>query len=124
MFGFSPFQGGSHSNEPRHQCAGENGGDEAVTPHRYVRRMPRISAFYGIVIVMYFGDHVPPHFHARYGDHEAQVLIATGEVLHGSLPRRALKLVQEWAELHRDDLIHDWELARREQPLDSIAPLP
>jgi hypothetical protein len=86
--------------------------------------MPRISAFYGIVIVMYFGDHVPPHFHARYGDHEAQVLIATGEVLHGSLPRRALKLVQEWAELHRDDLIHDWELARREQPLDSIAPLP
>ena len=86
--------------------------------------MPRISAFYGIVIAMYFDDHPPPHFHAKYGAHEAQILIATGEVLHGSLPRRALKLVHEWAELHRGALFRDWELAEREQPLDSIESLP
>ena len=86
--------------------------------------MPRISAFYGIVIVMYFGDHPPPHFHARYGAHEAQIAIATGEILHGSLPRRALRLVQEWTDLHRGDLVADWERAEREEPLVSIDPLP
>ncbi|MEO6627319.1 MAG: DUF4160 domain-containing protein [Aquihabitans sp.] len=86
--------------------------------------MPRISAFYGIVIAMYFDDHPPPHFHARYGEHEAQILIATGEILHGSLPRRALKLVQEWTELHHDALVSNWELAEREEPLVSIEALP
>jgi hypothetical protein len=86
--------------------------------------MPRISAFYGIVIAMYFSDHPPPHFHAKYGDDQAQIVIATGEVLHGSLPRRALRLVQEWTELHRDELFADWERAEREEPLVSIEPLP
>lgn len=86
--------------------------------------MPRISAFYGIVIVMYFGDHPPPHFHARYGEHHAQIDIASGEILNGTLPRRALRLVQEWADLHRQELIADWERAEREEPLVSIDPLP
>lgn len=86
--------------------------------------MPRISAFYGIVIVMYFGDHPPPHFHAKYGEHEAQIAIATGKILHGSLPRCALNLVQGWTELHRTDLVADWERAEREEPLASIEPLP
>ncbi len=53
------------------------------------RDVPRISAFYGIIIAMYFDDHPPPHFHARYGEYEAQVAIATGEVINGDLPRRA-----------------------------------
>jgi hypothetical protein len=86
--------------------------------------MPRISAFYGIVIVMYFEDHPPPHFHARFGEHEAQVAIATGEVLHGSLPRSASKLVKEWAALHREELHDDWRRAARGEPLVSIEPLP
>jgi hypothetical protein len=86
--------------------------------------MPRISAFYGIVIAMFFDDHPPPHFHARYGNHQAQIVIATGEVLHGFLPRRALNLVQEWTELHRDELSADWERAEREEPLATIEPLP
>lgn len=86
--------------------------------------MPRISSFYGIVIVMYFDDHPPPHFHARYGEHEAQVAIATGEVIHGSLPRSASKLVKEWAALHRDELLDDWQRAERAEPLVSIEPLP
>lgn len=86
--------------------------------------MPRISSFYGIVIVMYFADHPPPHFHARYGQHEAQVAIATGDVIGGSLPRSASKLVKEWAALHRDELVEDWRRAERAEPLVSIEPLP
>ena len=86
--------------------------------------MPRISSFYGIVIVMYFDDHPPPHFHARYGEHEAQVAIATGDVLHGSLPRSASRLVKEWTELRRGELLDDWQRAERAEPLVSIEPLP
>lgn len=86
--------------------------------------MPRISAFYGIVIAMYYDDHPPPHFHAKYAEHEAQFDIATAAVLNGSLPRRALALVQEWAELHRDDLAANWRRAEREEPLTTIDPLP
>lgn len=86
--------------------------------------MPRISSFYGIVIVMYFDDHPPPHFHARYGEHEAQVAIATGDVIGGSLPRSASKLVKEWADLHREELLDDWQRAERAEPLVSIEPLP
>ncbi len=86
--------------------------------------MPRISSFYGIVIVMYFHDHPPPHFHARYGEQEAQVSISSGEILNGSLPRRALALVGEWVELHRAELEADWERARRGEPLATIEPLP
>lgn len=73
---------------------------------------------------MYFDDHPPPHFHARYGEHEAQIAISTGEVLHGGLPRRALRLVEEWAALHRDELLEDWSRAERDEPLISIEPLP
>lgn len=96
----------------------------AAAPREYVRAVPRISAFYGIVIAMYFDDHPPPHFHAKYGEHQAQIIIATGEVLHGELPRRALKLVEEWTALHRDELLDDWERAERDEPLVSIDPLP
>ena len=85
--------------------------------------MPRISQFYGIVIWMYYNDHVPPHVHAEYGGEEALVIIGSGDVYDGSLPRRALRLVQEWEELHRAELLADWELARQQQPLAPIAPL-
>ena len=86
--------------------------------------MPRICACYGIVIAMYFDDHPPPHFHAKYGEHQAQVAIATGEVLNGELPRRALTLVQDWTELRRDELFADWKRAERGEPLVTIEPLP
>ncbi len=86
--------------------------------------MPRICSFYGIVIAIYYDDHPPPHFHAKYGDDQAQVAIATGEVLAGSLPRRALGLVQEWAAIHREELHLDWLRAERQEPLVTIDPLP
>ncbi len=66
----------------------------------------------------------PPHFHAKYGEHQAQVAIETGAVLNGALPRRALGLVQEWVLLHRDELADDWRRAERQEPLANIEPLP
>jgi hypothetical protein len=65
-----------------------------------------------------------PHFHAVYGERQAQIVIATLEPLVGEFPARALKLVREWAELHRAELQVNWEKARARQPLDTIAPLP
>lgn len=86
--------------------------------------MPEISRFYGIVVMLYYADHDPPHFHARYQEHESVVRIADGEVLHGWLPDRATRLVAEWAALHRDALVADWSLARAGRPLLTIPPLP
>ena len=85
--------------------------------------MLEISRFYGIVIKMFHNDHQPPHFHAEYGEHQAQVAIGTHTLLRGNLPGRVLGLVQEWAELHGAELQHCWEQARRGEIPDKIAPL-
>jgi hypothetical protein len=85
--------------------------------------VPRISEFLGIVIYMYFSEHNPPHFHAIYGQFEAEILIENGELLKGKLPVRALSLVREWTEKYRDQLNQDWELARRHEELKAIPPL-
>ena len=73
---------------------------------------------------MNYDEHLPPHFHATYGDQEAQVLIVNGQLLHGSLPGRAAALVREWALLHRAELEEDWSLREAMKPLKRIAPLP
>jgi Domain of unknown function (DUF4160) len=85
--------------------------------------MPTISGFLGIVIRMYYRDHAPPHFHAYYQDHEAKIAIDSGEVIAGSLPRRALALVREWTDLHRSELLRNWTAAEQRRPLDAIEPL-
>jgi len=85
--------------------------------------MPRISQFFGIVIAMYYNDHLPPHFHAKYAEYEARVSIETLEIKEGKLPRRALAMVLEWAALHRAELQANWERAREGQPLEKIEPL-
>lgn len=87
--------------------------------------MPRISFFYGIAIWMYWneGAHARPHFHARYAGQAASVAL-DGELIAGSLPTRALSLVSEWARLHHDELLANWERARHEDPLLPIDPLP
>jgi hypothetical protein len=86
--------------------------------------MPTISIFYGVVIQMFAGDHSPPHFHALYAEHEALIDLRDLSVLRGSLPRRAMALVIEWATEHRDELIEDWELCSRIQNPKRITPLP
>jgi len=85
--------------------------------------MPVISRFFGIVIAFYWEDHPPPHFHAKYSGDEAIIEIGTGSVLRGSLPRRALSLVEEWRTMHVDELRDNWERARRREPLVYVDPL-
>jgi hypothetical protein len=85
--------------------------------------MPCVSQFFGIAIFMYYNDHLPPHFHAEYAEHEATISIATLEVLTGELPRRARALVLEWASLHRRELSENWERARRGVTPEAISPL-
>lgn len=86
--------------------------------------MPRISAFHGIVVTMYSGDHAPPHFHARYGEYEAKIAIDTGDLLAGQLPSRESRLVRKWTHQHRGELEVNWERAQARTPLASIDPLP
>lgn len=85
--------------------------------------MPEICRFLGIIITMYFNEHNPPHFHARYGEHRAEIAIETLSIIAGRLPPRVLGLVMEWAALRRQELLDDWELARRQVELKRIAPL-
>lgn len=86
--------------------------------------MPRLASFYGIVVWMYRPDHPPPHFHAEYGGQVAQVELGTWQILNGSLPPRALRLIREWADLHAEELNRNWELAQALEPLEAIDPLP
>ena len=85
--------------------------------------MPEISRFLGIIIAMYYNDHQPAHFHAKYGSFEALIEIETGDVVRGHLPPRVLGLVQEWRELHTRELREDWSLAEDRKPLRRIEPL-
>ncbi len=85
--------------------------------------MPEVSRFFGIIIALYYNDHAPPHFHAKYGGDEATIIIETGEVLDGNLSKNALRLVEEWRTLHQVELVEDWELARSKHPLKKIQPL-
>lgn len=82
--------------------------------------MPVISIFFGIVIRMYHREH-GPHFHASYQGFEALVVIADGSVFAGSLPRKALRLVQEWAAAHREELEANWQKGVDLLPMDMIA---
>jgi hypothetical protein len=85
--------------------------------------MPEISRFFGIVILMYYSDHPPPHFHVRYGNYKATVTADTLAVYAGHLPPRVLGLVIEWAALHREELMVNWERARLGERLEPIVPL-
>jgi hypothetical protein len=85
--------------------------------------MPEISRFYGIIIAMFFDDHNPPHFHARYGGEKVEIEIGTLKVLGGEIAPRALGLVIEWASQHKDELLNNWELAKNNQTPIKIEPL-
>jgi len=84
--------------------------------------MPEISRFLGIVIYMNWADHPLPHFHAKYGDYEITVEIATG-VVRGEFPKRALRAVLEWHDEYKVNLAEDWLLAQQRKPLNLIPPL-
>ncbi len=84
--------------------------------------MPLLSRFLGITVFMNYNDHPPPHFHATYGEFEVSVELDSG-IVQGRFPRRALKALMEWYELHRDELQVNWELAEQHQPLIHVPPL-
>ncbi|PZO76484.1 MAG: DUF4160 domain-containing protein [Sphingomonas taxi] len=83
--------------------------------------MPVISLFFGIVIRMYFDDHPPPHFHASYQGFEALVRIMDGKIIRGSLPRKAERIVQQWALDHTPELMANWQRGVDLLPLEMIA---
>lgn len=88
--------------------------------------MAVISMFYGIIISMYYLDnrqHHLPHIHVRFQDVEAVISINDGELIEGFLPTGKMKLVQAWIEIHRDDLIADWNLAISGEAIFKIEPL-
>jgi hypothetical protein len=85
--------------------------------------MPTISMFYGIVIQMYFHDHLPPHFHIRYAGHEATFDIRKHALIEGSLPAKELRLVSKWANLHQDELLVNWRLCEQMLAPNPIFPL-
>jgi hypothetical protein len=84
--------------------------------------VPEISRFHGIVVGMFYREHGVPHFHAVYGQHKISVEIESGR-LHGELPAAAQRLVLAWMDLHRAELLANWQRARDGQPLARIAPL-
>ena len=85
--------------------------------------MPVLSIFYGIVITVYWSDHPPPHVHARYAEHEAQIDIWTAAAIAGSLPKRAQAMVIEWTREHRSELMEAWRAASAGDQPARIAPL-
>ena len=88
--------------------------------------MAVVSMFYGIIISMYYFDrqrHKRPHIHVSYQDEEAVLAIPDGELLEGSLKSNKMKLVQAWIEIHRDDLMADWQLASNGNSIFTIDPL-
>ena len=88
--------------------------------------MPALSTFYGIIVYMYFMDnkqHHLPHIHVKYQGQEVIVSIPEGEVLEGSIPSSKMKLLRAWVEIHRDELVADWELAVSGEKPYKIEPL-
>lgn len=88
--------------------------------------MAIISMFYGIIISMYYLDnkqHNLPHIHVKYQDEEAVISISDGVLLEGSLKTNKMKLVQAWIEIHKDELLANWELAINGETIFKIDPL-
>jgi hypothetical protein len=85
--------------------------------------MPEISRFFGIVIAIFYDDHNPPHFHARYEGQKVSIEIDSLKVLDGRISPRALGLIMEWASQHREELLEGWDMAKHNNPPKKIEPL-
>jgi hypothetical protein len=84
--------------------------------------MPEISRFLGIVVFMNFNDHPPPHFHAKYGEYHIAIEINTG-IVEGKFPKRALRHVMEWYEMHNEELLENWNSIIETGEFTKISPL-
>ena len=82
--------------------------------------MPTIALFFGMVIQMYWRDHAPPHFHVIYQGYHGSISIETGELIAGRLPPTARRILRQWVEVHRQELLDNWELGRLWLPFNAI----
>ena len=82
--------------------------------------MPVLSVFFGVIVRMWHDDHPPPHIHVEYQGFEALIEIKTGQLIKGSLPRKVLSIVRDWCHVHQTELLDNWELAQRFEPLERI----
>lgn len=85
--------------------------------------MPTISRFFGIIISMYWDEHNPPHFHVRFGEYKCSVSITNISVIVGELPKKQERLVLAWAEIHKNELLQNWELCQKDKQPMQIEPL-
>ncbi len=85
--------------------------------------MPIICTFRGIKIYINYSDHMPPHFHAYYGEYECCIDMESLELISGNMPNKQLKMLEGWAALHQDELRENWYLARQKETLFRIDPL-
>jgi len=88
--------------------------------------MPVISMFYGLIVAMYYLDtkqHKLPHIHIKYAESEAVYQIPDGNLLEGSLPANKEKLVKAWIEIHKEELMANWQLAITGNKVFTIDPL-
>jgi hypothetical protein len=85
--------------------------------------MPEISRFLGIKIYMYFNDHDPPHFHAKYNEFRGKVSIEDLRLIEGKLPNRVMALILEWVNEHRNELMENWNSLRETGKYQKIKPL-
>ena len=87
--------------------------------------MPSISEFYGLSVYMFNNgrEHNPPHFHVFYGDLECVINIHKCKKTEGKMPKNKLRLILAWCEIHKDELLQNWELAIKKMDLRNIAPL-
>lgn len=84
--------------------------------------MPQITNRNGIIVEMYFDDHNPPHFHAKYGSYKVSITIGRRKVISGSFPPKQLEDIKEWAKYHKLQLLHNWNLMLKGLPLKQIDP--
>ena len=85
--------------------------------------MPQISRFFGIIISMFYDEHLPPHFHATYNEYNAEIKISDFSIIEGKLPARVLGLVVEWAAIHRVEIEDNWKRIENMETLKKIDPL-
>ncbi|HPI20542.1 MAG TPA: DUF4160 domain-containing protein [Candidatus Kapabacteria bacterium] len=85
--------------------------------------MPQISRFFGIIISMFYDEHLPPHFHATYNEYNAEIKISDFSIIEGKLPARVLGLVVEWATIHKVEIEENWKRIENMETLKKIDPL-
>lgn len=88
--------------------------------------MAVLSMFYGIIVSMYYFDnqrHHLPHIHASYQGDEVVIRISDGSIIEGGFQSNKMKLLFAWVEIHKDDLIANWELASKGEKIFKIEPL-